>query len=161
MGLFKMLFNISNAEGIREAMRIAYRKQKRLAESGKIDSEFDPHTTAMLAAMASRMAVNKQLFSHIDLWYEVAPFLLIRDQEVSAEALAEYAVYVERTVDTKLAGLREALSSWVLRAKPGDRHLKLTCAPRAELCRWQGLLTPEASGYLQEIQPDLWPETKE
>ena len=155
MGFLKLLLNANNAEGIREAMRASYRGYLRHARRGKIKSDFDPHTTAMLGALGSRMAVNAQAVTPGNLWQEVAPFLLIKDPEVAVEALAEYAVYVERTIDTKLVGLRETLNSWLRRTPDGHDLLRIVAAPAATRCRWHDLLDFDVSERLDQIRVSL------
>lgn len=151
MGFLKLLFNANNAEGIREAMRMAYRKHRRAAERGDLKSDFSPHVAALLGAMGSRMAVNNIPITPTGLWHEVAPFALIDDHEVAVEALAEYAVYVERTVDTKLEGLRETINLWLGRASPDDDLMKLVRNPVARNCRWWDLLQPDVVERLKSI----------
>jgi len=152
MGILKLMLNANNAEGIREAMRLAYKKQRRKAESGALGSDFSPHVSALVGTMASRMAVNNLPVTPLALWHEVAPFALIDDEEVAVEALAEYAVYVERTVDTKLAGLRETLNSWLRRAPFAHDLMRMVTNPYALDCRWQGLLEDDVIERLEGIR---------
>lgn len=152
MGILKLILNANNAEGIREAMRLAYKKHRRQAERGALHSDFGPHAAGMLGAMGSRMAVNNLPVTPVALWHEVALFALIRDEEVGVEALAKYAVYIERTVDTKLAGLRETLNSWLRRAPAEDQAMKLVTNPYALNCRWQGLLEEDVLQRLERIR---------
>jgi hypothetical protein len=154
MGFLRLIRNLNNADGIREAMRIAYKKNRRNAERGRLESDQSPHITGLLAAMGSRMAVNNLPVTSTAIWHEVAPFAAIEDEEVSVEALAEYAVYVERTVDTKLGGLREALNYWLRRSHADGPFMKLVTNPYAEGCRWQGLLEDDVRERLAEIRSD-------
>ena len=150
-----MMFNAGNAEGIREAMRISYKKTRKHASQGSLESEFNPHISGLLGAMGSRMAVNNIPVDSTVLWHEIAPFGVISDEEVAVEALAEYAVYVELTVDTKLAGLREAVNSWIRRtlSTPVEHEmLPLLTNPLAESCRWWGLLESDVTERLRLLR---------
>jgi hypothetical protein len=152
MGIFKLLFNANKAEGIREAMRMAYRNCRRQAERGALPSDHGLHMSGMLGAIGSRIAVNGLPVTSIAIWHEVAPFAAIGDEEMAVEALAEYAVYVERTVDTKLAGLRETVNSWLRRGPVEDDLMKLLTNPYAQNCRWQGLLENDVLRRLEEFR---------
>ena len=152
MGILKAILNANNAEGIREAMRLAYKKHRKQAERGSPPSDFGPHIAGLLGAMGSRMAVNRLPVTPVALWHEVAPFTLVSDEEVAVEALAEYVVYVERTVDTKLAGLRETLNSSFRRAQVDDQTMKLLTNPYAQDCRWQGLLDADVLQRLERFR---------
>ena len=66
--------------------------------------------------------------------------------------MAEYAVYVERTVDTKLAGLRETVNSWLRRTEAEDELMTMITNPYALNCRWQGLLEQDVLNTLQSIR---------
>ena len=109
MGILKLILNARNAVGIREAMLMSYRKHRRQGARSPL-SDDTPHQAGLFGAMASRMAVNKIPVTEEAVWFEILPFMLIEDEENAVEALAEYAVYVERTVDTKLEGLKEVVS---------------------------------------------------
>ena len=152
MGILKLMLNANNAEGIREAMRMAYKRHRRQTERGSLPSDFGPHMAGLLGAMGSRMAVNNLPITPVVLWHEVAPFALIGDEEVAVEALAEYAVYVERTVDTKLAGLRETLNWWLRNAPGDDEVMKLITDQYALNCRWQGLLEEDVLQRLEKAR---------
>lgn len=160
MGFLKALLNANNAEGIREAMRISYRKHRKQSERGALPAQGGPHQAGLFGAMASRMAVNNLPVTPTALWYELAPFMLIQDEEVAVEALAEYAVYVERTVDTKLAGLKETLNSWLRRTPDEHELLRMAAAPRAMACRWNGLLEDDVTHRLERTRAEQW-ETSE
>ena len=73
MGILKLIFNANNAEGIREAMRLAYKRHRRQVERGAVPSDFGPHMAGLLGAMGSRMAVNKLSVTPVAIWHEVAP----------------------------------------------------------------------------------------
>jgi hypothetical protein len=152
MGLLKFLFNVGNAEGIRESMRLNYRQARKRANTGERPSDFAPHVTAMMETMATRMASNGIAVNPTILWHETAPFLLIKDEEVAVEALAEYAVYVERTVDTKLDGLRETLNQWLRRARPDEQPMALVLNPLAMDCRWWWLLEPDVIERIETLR---------
>ena len=139
MGLLKLLLNVNNAKGIREAMRISYSKNRKTAlERG----EQFPHQTGLLGAMFSRLVVNNQPAEGLGM-AEAAPFTLIEDEEVACEALAEYAVYLERTVDTKLAGLKETMNVAVRRADENHAaFVLLSLLPDVERRPWFDLLDP-------------------
>ena len=152
MGFLKAFLNLNNAEGVREAMRMAYKTQRRQAERGKIPADFGPHITGLLRAMGQRLTVNSIPVTPVVLWHEVAPFILIGDEEVAVEALAEYCVYVERTVDTKVAGLRETLNLWLRRSLPDSEHMKLITNPIATNCRWWGLLERDVIELIEQLR---------
>jgi hypothetical protein len=152
VGFLKAFLNANNAEGIREVMRMAYKTQRRQAERGKIPSDFGPHITALLYAMGQRLAVNNIPVTPTVLWHEVAPFTLIGDEEVAVEALAEYCVYVERTVDTKLAGLRETVNLWLRRSSPDNQMMNLVTNPLATNCMWWGLLDRDVIERIEKLR---------
>jgi len=152
MGFLNLILNANNAEGIREAMRLAYKKCRREAERGALPSDFGPHMAGLLGAMGSRLAANNLPVTPVALWHEVAPFAFISDEQAAVEALAEYAVYAERTVDTKLAGLRETLNLWLRRAPLEHEHMKLLTNPYALNCRWQKLLDEDVLQRLERAR---------
>ena len=152
MGFLKAFLNLNNAEGIREAMRMAYKTQRRQAERGKIPADFGPHIAGLLNAMGQRLTVNSIPVTPVVLWHEVAPFIVIGDEEVAVEALAEYCVYVERTVDTKVAGLRETLNLWLRRSLRDSEQMQLITNPIATNCRWWGLLERDVIELIEQLR---------
>lgn len=152
MGLLKMMLNANNAEGIREAMRMAYRKHCKHATQYRSPEGTNPHQAGLFGAMASRMAVNNLPVTEQSVWLEVLPFMLIEDEENSAEALAEYAVYVERTVDTKIEGLKETLNGAFRRAPEGSEFLTVAAIEGLEHRRWHDLLENDVKEKLATIR---------
>lgn len=150
MGFLKAFLNANNAEGIREAMRMTYKAHRRQAERG--GPILDPTSLRSWPLMGQRLAVNNIPVTPVALWHEVAPFVLIGDEEVAVEALAEYCVYLERTVDTKLAGLRETLNLWLRRSSPDSEMMKLITHPLATNCRWWALLDSDIIERLDQLR---------
>jgi len=155
MGFLKLILNANNAEGIREAMRIAYRRQRSAALKQGTMGVYDAHRAGLFGAMSSRMAVNNIPVHEPGVWQEVAPFLLIDDPEVAVEALAEYAVYVERPLDTKLPGLREVVNRAVASSSNANEALVMMAAAGTEVRRWHGLLNQESRTKLSDIRQVL------
>jgi len=56
MGWLKLLKNVNNPEGIREAMRMVYKRHRRMAENGEVtlDDMTSPHMFGLYGALASR-----------------------------------------------------------------------------------------------------------
>lgn len=109
MGFLKLLFNAGNAEGIREAMRMSYRKHR---------SQAHDHQTSLYGSLASRNTVAGRPADELHVWGELSPFLVIEDAEVSLESLAEYAVLRERPFEAKLERLRFVLNAALRSAAP-------------------------------------------
>lgn len=151
MGLLRFLFS-RGADKTREAMRTAYRSHRRRAQKGEFATDFSPHVAGLIGAMGTRLAANGISVTPTAIWHEIAPFAMIHDEEVGAAALAEYAVYVERTVDTKLPGLKETINSWLRRASPDAEMMKLVTNPLAQDCRWWGLLERDVIEKIEKIR---------
>lgn len=147
MGFFKVLFNAGNAEGIREAMRISY-KHHRKSVRGPMADGTSPHEIGLFGAMASRMKVNNMPFDEASVWLEVAPFMIIADEEVAREAIAEYAVFVERTVDAKIEGLRAAINDAFRRGEGSHVARQFMASPAVQHKRWYALLDPDVRAAL-------------
>jgi hypothetical protein len=109
MGLWDLLKNINNAEGIREAMRMSYNKHFKLAMNGKIPlNNTTPHRIALYGALASRFRLSGVPVDNVTaealIWADLLPFLYL-DQHTACEALAEYVVYKEMPKDAKISWL--------------------------------------------------------
>ena len=109
MSFLKMIFNINNAEGIRESMRDSYKKHCKLSEQGKIP-ETIPHTAGLYGALSSRYIVSNTPKSEPFLWCELTPFLLMNKSD-SVETLVEYIVCKERPNDGKISWLRKSINN--------------------------------------------------
>lgn len=72
MGLFKLLINANNEEGIREAMKMSYKK---IAKTLLHSVPEDLFHNAMYNALGSRYLVNQLPINEIVLWIELLPFL--------------------------------------------------------------------------------------
>jgi len=82
-------------EGILSAMRISYEKHLMLARMGKIGVSSDPpHYTALFGALGTRNQVCGLSINEIELWFELSPFLYMKERE-SISLLALYAAYRE------------------------------------------------------------------
>ena len=149
MGFLKALLNANNAEGIREAMRIAYRGHRK---KPGLPNELPAHQRGLVGAMGTRMQVNGLPITPTSIWLEIAPFAMIADEEVAAEALAEYAVYVERTVDAKIEGLKAAINEAFRRGEGSLEIRRLMASPLAQERRWYALLDPDVRSALQSLQ---------
>ncbi len=146
MGFLKMVLNANNAEGIREAMRLAYRRHRR---NNPRHTDDPPHLVGLFGAMGTRMLANGLPAAELSVWLEVAPFAIIEDEEVSVEALAEYAVYVERTVDAKVEGLRAAINGAFRRGEGEPSMRRIMTAPQARQRRWYALLDDDVRSSLE------------
>lgn len=146
MGILKLLLNLGNADGIREAMRISY---KRARSSDRIS--MSPHVHAMVAALGSRYVVNGLLPPEDALWEECAPFLAFRDEEVAIAALSEYVVYKERPFDAKVDRLKEVLSRGMSELSAADSGIRGAAVAgfRAGYA-WVHLLNPVGVSTIQQ-----------
>ena len=136
-------------------MRNSYKANRRQAERGRIATDFSPHIVGLAGAMEVRMRVSGLDPSPTDLWYEIVPFALIADPEVGVEAIAEYAVYVERTSDTKLGELRAALNLWIKKSRPEDKLVELLTKPICEQKRWWALIDEDTRQHIDSLRRAL------
>lgn len=137
MGFLKMFLNANNAEGIREAMKMTYKKASN--HTFLYDVSEECHVNGMMLAMKTRyMTYGKDLpFEAIAI--EISPFLLISSQETALDALSEYIVYKEKPIDAKLESLKEVLKNAIKSSKRED-VLRLVQTGIKANCPWSGLL---------------------
>lgn len=108
MGFLKLVRNLNNAEGAREAMRLAYLKHYRLAERAAVGA----HSTALFGSLGSRRKAGGQYRGEPFLWAELAPFLCM-PPEVGREAVAEYVVCLERPAEGRIGWLRDQINRFL------------------------------------------------
>lgn len=105
MGLWKTLTNLSNADGIREAMTRAYHRHRRHAAERGSPS---PHEDGLSGALASRYVVSGISCSDTVLLSNLAPFFAMNESQ-GIEALAEYVVLQEMPSDARKQWLAECI----------------------------------------------------
>lgn len=114
MGLWNLVKNINNPEGIREAMRRSYDKNFELADksglaqtASKVSGDSLKETTrcfALFGALEARYLVSgvpTEIAEKL-IWAELLPFLYL-DKATGREALAEYVVYKEMPADANIS----------------------------------------------------------
>ncbi|HUT12531.1 MAG TPA: hypothetical protein VMY42_18680 [Thermoguttaceae bacterium] len=108
MGLWNLIRNLNNAEGIREAMRQSFDKHLRLAREGRAGNrDVTPLQVALFGAMASRFMVSGVEVTpeaQLIIWVDLGPFLWLAPEE-AREAVAEYVVYKEMPADANIRWL--------------------------------------------------------
>lgn len=109
MGLFKLFFNMNNAEGCREAMRLAYKKHYRSYEEGKIPQCTSAHNAGLSGALSTRYMAWGIPVDSGGIWAELSPFLAM-DEDVAVEALAEYVVSQEKPGDANREWLKTLIN---------------------------------------------------
>jgi hypothetical protein len=109
MGYLKLLLTANRPEGLREAMRISYKRARSRAEKSGASSA-EAHEIGLRGALSSRLVVNG--FPPVPEFVEpqLLPFLVIEDARVSVEALAEYCLLMERPKDARKDWLSTVLS---------------------------------------------------
>ncbi len=144
MGFLKaLLYSFwPNAEGVREAMRISYAKHLRLAKTGRIPvpEGIRPHEVALYGSLASRYRALGQVWTEIELWADLAPFLQM-DESNAVEALAEYAALKECPKGARLSWLKEEINR-TMRKSTGNENEAALFAPLLmnERIEWWNLL---------------------
>lgn len=124
MGWLKLLLNANNAEGTREAMRMAYNKHFRPAKQKAGGSS--PHHVGLYGALGSRYAGRGQNIPEPALWGELSPFMLM-EEDLSVEALAEYVLYQERPWDADTEWLKSEINK-AFRSAPKTPESPITLA---------------------------------
>jgi hypothetical protein len=108
MGLWNLIRNLNNAEGIREAMRQSFDKHLRLAREGRAGNrDVTPLQVALFGAMASRFMVSGVEVTpetELVIWADLGPFLWLAPEE-AREAVAEYVVCKEMPADANIRWL--------------------------------------------------------
>ncbi len=107
MGLWNLLKNANNPEGIREAMRMSFDKCLKLAvKSGLRRSSNIARHLALFETLKSRYQVSGIPTENAEvlIWAEILPFMWL-DGHTSREALAEYVVYKEMPAGAKISWL--------------------------------------------------------
>ncbi len=113
MGFIKRILNAGNPEGGRDAMRDSYKKHVKIAQQRKLSNV---HQIGLYGALASRYRVKWQQPvkpTEPEIWVELIPFLSMNEQE-SIEALAEYVLYKEWPVESKISWLEEKINKALL-----------------------------------------------
>lgn len=136
MGLWNLLKNANNPEGIREAMRMAYDKHYRLALEGRIgQGDVDPHHAALFGALASRLQVSGVTPNELMVWVEAGPFLWL-DKQTGREGIAEYVVYIERPADARLEWLTTVVRQGCANGSGEEWFEHLKIAARVQDAPW-------------------------
>lgn len=152
MGFLKMLRNLNNADGAREAMRLAYLKHYRLAERAGVAA----HSTALFGALGSRRKAGGQYRGEPLMWAEVAPFVCM-PPELGREALAEYVVCLERPAEGRIGWLREQLNRYLNapydteEAQEAKEIAALSLAQIGGAIPWAQWLSEDAGRALLEV----------
>jgi hypothetical protein len=122
VGWFKSLFK-SFPEECRNAMRRSYQKHYDLARRGLAPTTSDAHQAALFGALGTRYKLRGVLrhsdFPDVVLWPELAPFLLMSQQD-AVEALAEYVLWQERPSTARTEWLARKVNE-ALRAQPSGK----------------------------------------
>lgn len=131
MGFLKaLLYSFwPNAEGVREAMRISYAKHLRLAEAGSVPlpEGNSAHEVALYGSLASRYRALGQVWTEVELWADVAPFLQM-DESEGVEALAEYAALKECPEGARLSWLKDAINRAIRKVAGNENESLLVAA---------------------------------
>ena len=120
MSLSRMMRNLFNAEGIREAMRVSYKKHFDNADKHvSIESDRHRHGIGLYGALASRYQAKLAGKEEVVIQGEIAPFLCM-ERELGIAALAEYVVFQERPSEARVDWLKENLNEALCAAPQGD-----------------------------------------
>jgi hypothetical protein len=92
MGFFKLFTNLQNENGIREAMKLSY---KRVAKTLDENIPVKLFQNAMYNALGTRYLVNGININEPQLWMELRPFISIDNQKDALDLLCEYVIYKE------------------------------------------------------------------
>jgi len=147
MGWLKMLCNLNNAEGVREAMRMSYEKHFDLARRGQIGSSDDnPHHNAVGGAMWTRMQVRGQAtWEHLS-YAEALPFMFL-DPKEGREAVAEYAVAVERPAEAKIGWLKQMIEKGCRAGQPQEMFRTFFTMAKLNQASWLALVPAEIQDW--------------
>lgn len=110
MGLWDVIKNLNNADGVREAMRMSYDKHLRKAQAGEISAPGSSLAQfALYGALATRYQASGLNPPEQTVWAELTPFMGLGDAD-GREYLAEYVVYRERPVEARTVPLRRKIN---------------------------------------------------
>ncbi len=104
MGFLKMLFNVYDAEGKHEAMRMSYRKHMKEASSAGIEPE-GQHFSSIYGAFVTRYRLSGRAVNEIFHTGEIS-LILCMDSTVAVESLAKYIVAIEKPSHAKIDWLQ-------------------------------------------------------
>jgi hypothetical protein len=149
MGFLKMMMNANNAEGIREAMRITYKKAT--GSNMLHDIELKRHQIGMMLTLKTRNMTYGTNESDEEIMVELAPFNLIDSQEKSLDALIEYVVYKEKPIEARVEGLKRILCLSIKNSNNSD-YLKIASIGLATKKAWFDLLDDESLITLKKIR---------
>jgi hypothetical protein len=105
MGFFTTIFR--GADRCRKSLRNSYVKHAKLANQNKMNS---PHEIGLYGALASWYTSIGLPAEKVMIWPEIAPFLAM-EKYIAIEALAEYAVFQECSVDAHQVWLSTHINS--------------------------------------------------
>lgn len=114
VGFLKMLLNANNSEGIREAMRMSYKK---MAGTILHSVSEEKYFAGMFNALYSRYMVNNQSPPENMVLLELKPFLVYEDQERGLRALSEYIVYKELPMECNIENLKHEMEYFIKKIK--------------------------------------------
>jgi len=153
MGFFKILLSGNSPKGVREAMRMSYKKHLRLALRGMASMCDDPHQFGLYGALSTRyMSMGIQMSPALEpvVWAELTPFILMT-QANAVESLAEYIVYKEMPHAANVPWLEKLINN-ALRKPPASNESPRTMAPMGIIYQveWCALLDPDVKIPLEE-----------
>jgi len=154
-GWLKLIRLSGTPEGCRESTRLSYDKHLRLILKGKKKTDDSPHHTALYGALATWYAIRQQpVIEHI-LWGELTPFLLLPEKEAK-EAIAEYTLYLEDTVEhryksdagVKIDWLAHLINDSLRTVFSGDSPYRYPAAMSANYVGWHYLLANDVKAQV-------------
>ncbi len=139
MEFFKKIFNLASPEGGRDAMRSSYKQHVKLAQKSNLSNA---HEFGLYGALASRYKTRWQepiKPTESEIWIELIPFLSMNEQE-SVEVLAEYVLYQEWPMESKISWLKEKINEALLNISEFTDEQKAFILLRVA---WYSLISPE------------------
>ena len=149
MGIISILLKGNSAEGTREAMKLCYKK----ASGHKFITEIqqEKHKYGMMMALKSRYMTFGKNVSEELLAIELSPFILIKSQEIAIDALCEYIVYKEKTIDAKIEGLKNVLNRTIKESRNEPWYnVVAACTQYGDKIPWMQLLEDNVINDLKE-----------
>lgn len=147
MGILKVLLNANNATGIREAMRIAYKKASK--HNFLFDVSDEMHRNGLFAALATRYLTYGVNINEIAITIELAPFYAMDSQEMAIDALSEYIVYKEKPIEARIDGLKVALKGAIDGCSDSSIKMLIDMGIKAN-CPWIKIIDVTSSNNIME-----------
>jgi tetratricopeptide (TPR) repeat protein len=151
MKWIKLLWNINNPEGCRQAVRISYQRHLRVARArSKPGDNLSPHHFGLYGALSARYKKRGLPVTEGIIRAELIPFLLMSEPDAS-EALAEYVVYREYAYEADVRWLSKLINE-ALRTASSLEELLRTKIPEDAICQvaWRDLLDPDVKKRLDD-----------